>query len=574
MKITKIMNQKIENLRNIIKSEGLNGYIITTSDEFLSEYPAPYAKRLEYITDFSCSNGFLIILEDNVLFFTDARYKTSAENSLKYAQIFNIFEMKTFDFGKYIKTDQKIGYDPKLFTKNSIKLFEKLNIVQVNDNLVDKIWDDRPPLPSSNSWHYDIKYTGKNAEIKIAEVREWLNAKSYEAALLTAPESVCWLLNIRASDSDFSPIMLGILYLDFENIILFTNSRKFDKGTIPKNVEIKNFDQLNSFLKNSKKRISITTEANLAITNSITNPQIDEDPTLLARAIKNEAEILGAQNVHIRDAVALCEFLAWFKGNKNDLSEYEAGLKLSEFRNAQVGYLMDSFPPICGFAENGAKIHYKASKEKSKVITGDGLLLIDSGGHYYGGTTDITRTLVMGKATNEQRKYYTKVLRGHIALAKIKFPKGIKGANLDILARQYLWNDLEDYPHGTGHGVGNALFVHEGPMRISLYDSKITLEEWMVISNEPGYYKEGSFGIRIENLQYIRSCTKNTKFLEFQQLSLVPYCADLIIFEDLAKDEIEYLKSYYKKIEQIIVPLLSKQAKDYALQEIYTRIPN
>ncbi len=565
------MNIRIERLRKVIMSEGLDGYIIPTNDEFMSEYPtAPHAKGLEYLTEFACSNGLLIITHDNILFFTDARYKTAAKDSLKYALVFDIFEIKTFDFEAYIPAGKKIGYDQRLFTSNTIKPFKKLNLIEIKENLVNKIWENRPAFPSSDAWHYDLKYTGTDSDTKFSEIRKWLNEKRYESLMLTSPESVCWLLNIRANDSDFSPIMLCMLYLDFENIILFTNPRKFCKDTLPAYVEVRNCVEISDFLKNLKQKICVTNEANLCITNSIGTDHliIDEDPTLLLRAIKNEAEITGAEQAHIKDAVALCEFFAWLQVNLNEIDEYKIGLKLSEFRSKQDGYLMDSFPPICGFAQNSAKIHYRADKKNAAKITEEGLLLLDSGGHYYGGTTDITRTIAIGKTNKEQKRYYTKVLKGHLALAKIKFPKGIKGANLDVLARQYIWSGLEDYQHGTGHGVGNALFVHEGPMRISLYDSKIILEPGMILSNEPGYYRDGAFGIRIENLQYLKNCDKNPKFLEFQQLSLVPYCSNLIIYEDLAKDEIEYLQTYYKKIEQKILPLLSESAKKYVLKEL------
>jgi Xaa-Pro aminopeptidase len=284
------------------------------------------------------------------------------------------------------------------------------------------------------------------------------------------------------------------------------------------------------------------------------------------RSEKNATEIQGSKNAHIQDGIALIEFLSWFYENGYGKTEFELGEQITEFRKLQDQYIIDSFPPIVGFAENGAKIHYKAKKH-SKTIGGNGLVLIDSGGHYYGGTTDVTRTILVGSAHIQWKEYYTRILKGHIALAKIKFPKGLTGANIDILARQYLWDMGEDYAHGTGHGVGNMLSVHEGPARISLFDSKYPIKTGMILSNEPGYYKAGEFGIRIENLQYVKESNLNQKFLEFNQLTLVPYSKDLIVIDLLTRDEIDFLKNYYQKINDSLMLNLSKAGQNYLFAE-------
>jgi len=555
------MKSKIESLREVLKAHSLGGYIVPTKDEFQSEYPSAFARRLEHLIEFTCSNGILVVLEGRTLFFTDSRYLNAAKESLKDAEVFDIRGIANFDWA----FDKKVGYDPKILTKQHLKIFEKLNLLPISGNLVDKIWENQPPMPASKAYHYDIKYSGLKFDKKIANLREILIQKKYESLLITSPESVCWLLNIRASDSEFSPIMLSYAYVDGDNIVLFTSDREFATGALPKEVVLKDFSELETFLQKINTKICIPNNCSLAISSMIPSDQLIEasDPILLMRALKNETEIEGAKQAHIKDAVALIEFFAWFEDNGIGLDEYELGLKLTEFRSKQNSYVMDSFEPICGFRANGAKIHYKADEKTAAKISGNGLLLIDSGGHYLGGTTDVTRTIAIGEPTYKQKEYYTKVLKGHIALAKVKFPKGLMGCHLDILARQNLWDICEDYGHGTGHGVGNMLSVHEGPMSISLNDKSTILQEGMILSNEPGYYKDGEFGIRIENLQYIKKCQENENFLEFEQLTSVPYCSDLILFDQLSREELEYLRQYNKRIEEVVMPLLSDRGREF-----------
>ena len=565
------MNDKIRNLRNTLNSESLDGYIVTTKDEFDSEYPPSYLKRLEYLTDFSCSNGVFVVLQNKLIFFTDNRYLLAAKLELELYEVYNISELKSFQWSSYVKNDAKIGYDSKILTSDFLKYFSGLNLVGQDYNLIDKIWKNRPAPNLSKAYHYDIKYSGLGAIEKINQVRELLKNKSYDALFINSPESVCWLLNIRASDNEFSPVMLSYCYIDSGSVMLFSDNREFGKDSIPPGIEIKNLDELQKFLQKLNKKISVSISARIFIKNSIKTELLieDEDPILWLRAIKNNTEIEGARNAHREDAGALLEVFSWFSEYKGEINEYELGLKLTEFRSKRMGYLQDSFAAICGFNANGAQIHYRADKNKASKIS-DGILLIDSGGHYLGGTTDITRTIALGSIVSEEhKKYYTKVLRGHIALAKIKFPKICTGSNLDILARQYLWADLEDYGHGTGHGVGNALSVHEGPMRISLYDKDIKLKEGMILSNEPGFYKDNAFGIRIENLQYIRQCKQNSGFLEFKQLTLVPYCKELILLSEMAKDEIEFLENYYQEIKESLEDIdLTKKAQNYLLSQL------
>lgn len=288
---------------------------------------------------------------------------------------------------------------------------------------------------------------------------------------------------------------------------------------------------------------------------------------MLWKACKNSVEIEWAKKGHIQDAVAICEALAFIDNSDlSEVTEFEIGQLLTEYRKLGDGYVLDSFPPICGYQDNGAVIHYRACEKSAKKLNGSGLLLLDSGGHYMGSTTDITRVILIGKSQQEYMEYYTRVLKGHIALAVVKFSKNkVTGAHLDVLARKYLWEVGADYGHGTGHGVGNFLSVHEGPQNISLV-AKTPLIPGMILSNEPGYYREGEFGIRIENLMYVKEYTDD--ILGFEMLTLVPYAKDLIDFDMLSKEELDFLKNYYAKIEAQISPLLSARAKSWLMSQI------
>lgn len=575
------MTSKLNSLKNELSRLQFEGYILPSTDEFQSEFPPKYARRLEYLLDFPCSNGIIIVLKKQALFFTDGRYLYDAKTSLEndYLKVLNIKDLATIDWEDFnISKEDKIAYNPKLFSTKLISFFSKLNLNPINQELIDNIWKDKPAIQAGDIFEYDIQFSGKDAGSKIALIRKIINEKNSEGLILTAPDSICWLLNLRAQDSEYSPIILSYLYIDFDKVVLFT----FDRA-IPTQAEkylvIKQFNEFESFVKKLSKKIIVPENSNIYIKNLLPSGSciFTEDPVEKLKAQKNEIECENAKKVHVNDAIALAEFYGWLddvlSSSNYAISEFELGEKLTYFRKKINGFLMESFPPICGFGENAAKIHYRASKDHCKKISDSGLLLIDSGGHYFGGTTDVTRTTLINNKSEsinqEYKEYYTLVLKGHIALASIRFPKGIKGGNLDVLARQYLWMNRADYMHGTGHGVGNALSVHEGPGFIGLNDHKNVLKEGMIFSNEPGFYKDGQFGIRIENLQYIKKDAINENFLEFEQLTLVPYCKDLILFDKLTTDEKRYLEFYNEKIARNIVPLISNKAKKFVESNIW-----
>ncbi|HJD65084.1 MAG TPA: aminopeptidase P family protein [Rickettsia endosymbiont of Diachasma alloeum] len=602
-----MVKECINSLRSLFEEQGIDGYIVPSNDKYMSEYVPEYAKRLEYITGFTGSNGIAIICKDIVLFFTDGRYLEQARKELA-PQLFKIFDLK--DISKFVWENylSRAGYDTELFTYPAIANLN-LTLQKVNGNLINKIWQDQPFEPNSQVYLHDIQFAGVSHIEKIDKCRNMsfrsletksrkMDTEKYSLIILDS-SSICWLLNMRASDVAYTPLMFAKVIITPEKLYLFIDPTRINAEIIKERPEIMILpeEEFENILRDQDNIFIDDSIASIHIMDLIEGKKVykTKDPCLMLKACKNEVEIKHAINFHIKDAVALCEFFADLEKStrhcektqsvdeaisgeyeeiatqsataRNDeiLNEYTLGLKLTEYRAKQGGYVSDSFPAICGFRENSAIIHYRADAKTAKKIEGQGILLIDSGGQYKGATTDITRTITIGMATDEQKKRYTQVLKGHIALAKAKFPKNIiTGANLDILARQYLWQDSLDYPHGTGHGVGSFLSVHEGPQSINLRNKTI-LQAGMILSNEPGFYIPGEYGIRIENLIYVK---ENNGWLEFETLSLVPYAKELIDVKLLNNDEISYIRHYYQKIKTQIHHLLSPTAKEWLDNEI------
>jgi Xaa-Pro aminopeptidase len=558
--------ERIKRLCGLFDQHNIDGYIIPSSDEYQNEYVPTSAKRLEYMTAFNGSSGVCLILKTRGLFFTDGRYLEQSKHQLDSC-FFQIFDMKNIleILPSEVKGGQVIGFDPKLFTKRTLKIFDVLMLKSISENLVDKIWLAKPDLPSSEIYIYPDEFAGESYETKIENCKKVLGKHNAKALVITSPDSVCWLLNLRASDVEFSPLMLANAVIFNDKVFLFVDLARIstEVKSARRLINLKASSEFEGFLKNIEGKVLVDeTFASKFIIDSIKNKENIQDPCKLLKACKNAVEIKHAVSCHIRDAVAMCEFLSFTAStNLNALSEYELGSKLSALRAQQSGYVYDSFPVICGFKENGAIIHYRAGAETAKKIQGNGLLLVDSGGQYFGCTTDITRTVTIGAPTTEEKYLYTLVLQGHIELACTKFPKNIHGANLEALARKFLWAENLDYPHSTGHGVGNYLSVHEGPQAISLKNT-VALKPGMILSNEPGYYVPGKFGIRIENLMYAKECD-NPDYLQFENLTHVPYAKELINFDMLERKHLEYLKHYYQKIHDSVYQLLSSDAKKW-----------
>lgn len=562
-----MIENRLTLLRQKMATHGFHGYLVPSSDEYLSEYTPLYAKRLEYITGFTGSNGLALVLENTVLFFTDGRYLTQCLTELDN-QLFEVYDQQlipSFSWTDFVDVDTVIAYDPNLFTSLNLQKFTGLNLKDCTPNLIDEIWTNQPTKPASKIFDYPIKYAGIDWEDKIQKCRSVIEKNKADALVICDPASVCWILNIRASDVEYSPLLLTNMIITQNKVYLFTDEERFDAELIREGLNILAPIEFLQII-NSIQGVILFDEAQCSIyLSSLIKKckfQLLRNPCTLWKACKNTVEIDNMKHGHIQDAVAVCEMLAFIASEDiTSLSEYDLGLKLTNFRNNRDLYIYDSFPTICGFQENGAIIHYRANQNKAKKISGNGLLLIDSGAQYWGATTDITRTVAIGKINSEYKKFYTQVLKGHIALAMAKFPKEkVTGANLDILARQYLWQSGLDYAHGTGHGVGSFLSVHEGPQSISLTGHGAQIKDGMVVSNEPGYYLPGEFGIRIENLMFAKDSLL-LGFLEFEMLTLVPYAKELIDFIMLSQQEYSYLKTYYQAIDDKISSMLSPQAK-------------
>lgn len=534
----------------------IDAYIIPSTDEYQNEYSPDENKRLEFVTGFTGSNGFAIIYKDKGYFYTDGRYLIQARKELD-----DFFKIE--DQSAKHKSAKKIGYNPHLFTQKLLDTYFKgLNLVPIEEDLTEQIWENRPLGSNERAFLYDTQYAGLSVSSKLTKVRKKIEDK---AALITDITSICWLLNIRARDIEFSPLLISRAIISKDYIKLFTNLSKITEEVRQAldMVEFYEEEEIIKHLGKIQEEVLIDeVSCNIWLKNLITKPIYAPNPVMGFQMIKEEAELEGARIAHIEDAVALCEAFAWIENNIG-ATEYEIGKNLTSLRKNGSHYKMDSFPAIVGFKERGAIIHYRASKSKSLKTSADGMLLIDSGGHYLGGTTDVTRNLYFGEPSAEIKRHYTLVLKCHLALMSAKFKAGTSGKELDDIARKPLIDAGLNYPHGTGHGVGNFLSVHEGSM---ISPRAGILEPGMILSNEPGFYKEGEYGIRIENLLYVKDLGNN--ILGFENLTLLPYYNSLIDFTLLNNFEIEQIRSYYATIKREILPLVSGGAKIWLEREL------
>ena len=562
-------NAKLEKLRRNFKEYSIDGYLISTKDEFLNEYLPSCSKRLEYITGFSGSNGSAIILKERVILLTDGRYILQAEKQIEdiggvvldYKNINNIFDLLKGNV---------IGYDPKIMSPIFLKIFGNCSLKKIGHNLIDTIWNDKPSLPSSLVWKYEDLYTGISTLEKIDNIRQVLSQERAEYCCILSSSMVNWVLNIRGRDLENSPVVLSYLLIGMQEVWLFLHEpSRLSSDILPdfvNKIDIKDFEKTIKNL-NIDKIIIDPLNSNEHIYDILHESKILPKKNFLQldRAVKNDKEIDFAFKTHIEDAIAICEFMAWFSSSDMAYTEYELSNILQNYRKRSKKYICDSFPSIIGFNENASIIHYRPLENSSKKVIGDGILLIDSGGHYLGGTTDVTRTIALGNVDLEKKKIYMAVLKGHIAMGSMIFKSGTSGMQLDAIARQYLWSMCKDYPHGTGHGVGNCLDVHEGPQAITSINDVALLPN-MILSNEPGYYENNMFGIRIENLVYITHVTDG--YLRFKNLTFVPYNKDMILLNQLNKKETDYIKEYYKDINQHVMHHLSDKAKLWLKKEL------
>ena len=545
-----MINKRIKNLREKFTQYKVDGYVIPKNDEFFSEYAVK--DRLKTISNFGGSAGMAIILRKTNYLFVDGRYTIQAK--LQSADQFKIIEIHKF-LPKDIIKDLRLGFDPSLFTKKSLNLNfgNTLKLIPIRNNLVDEICKNK--LPKRRPFYsLTNKSVGESHRSKINKIYNILKLKKADYLFISSPENVAWLMNIRGYDSPTSPIPNSRLLINKnKQIFLIVNEKiaskivkekKFKKNQI---INPNKFEELISKLNGKKFIID-------ALSCSILNEKIIKahfkiidkvDPCYKLKSIKNTVEIKNTIKAHIEDGLALTKFIYWIKKvNKKKITEMEAKNKLQKFRKLSKNYLFPSFDTIAGAGSNGAIVHYRVSNESNKTINKNDLFLCDSGGQYNFGTTDVTRTICFSKQKKSIKDVFTKVLKGHIAVYLTNLKKDNIGKKIDLRARKFLKKDGLDYAHGTGHGVGFFLNVHEGPQSISKFNS-IKLEEGMILSNEPGYYKKGHYGIRIENLIYIK---KDKHQLFFENLTLAPLEKDLINHDLLNKSEKDYLFRYHLKI--------------------------
>jgi Xaa-Pro aminopeptidase len=550
---------KLKDLREFMQQQGLSALLIPHTDAFQGEYIAPHCERLKWLTGFTGSAGFAVVGKEKAAFFTDGRYILQAkeEVSITYEH-YNIIEKSPVQWvSENLSAQEKIGFDPWLFTEAQLKRYTSI-LVALEENPIDTLWTDRPEPPKDFIRLHPLKYTGESDESKRKRICAPLKT---DHVLITSCDSIAWLLNIRGNDLPFTPIVHSMCVLHKDGSYdLFVDLEKI-------NGEV--FNHLHQgrgraidirFLLHHLQRLEGTCQVDPQTAPFILLQTLGEkvvrgqDPCVLPKALKNEVEIKGAINAHIQDGVAICRFLNWLRDQplQGETTELSAAQKLYEFRKKGQPFEGLSFNTISSFGPHGAIIHYKATPESDVPLTRDGLYLLDSGGQYLTGTTDITRTIALGAPTPEQKDRYTRVLKGHIALATACFPKGTTGSQLDILARQFLWEVGCDYDHGTGHGVGSYLNVHEGPQNISKRNLDVPLQPGMILSNEPGYYKEGEYGIRIENVVRVVELPDLKRFYGFETLTLVPLEKKLIEESLLTEKEKQWIEGYEARVFEML----------------------
>ena len=556
--------EKIKRLRQILSREKIDGYIIPKNDEFFGEYVFADNDRLKYISNFSGSFGFALILNDKNYLFIDGRYTLQAKKQCsKHFNVITLPNKKIYNFLK--KKKYTIGFDPKLFTQKMINTFFR-NIFKfrpINSNLIDEIWKRKIKI-EYNKFYLLPKNSVDNHNFKINKIVSALNKNGADYLWITASENNAWLLNIRGGDSNYSPMPNSHSLIDNKgNIIFFCDLNKVSPDIKIKLKKIR-FVSINSIddllLKIKRKKFiidkntcSVLFEESILRNNKILN---FEDPIYFEKAIKNKREIYNIKKAHYHDGVALTKYLFWVKKNfyNRKITEISGSNKLYKLRKKNKNFKSLSFPTISGTGPNGSIIHYKASKKTNRKLKKGDIYLVDSGGQYNFGTTDVTRTISLKNSNKRIKNIFTRVLKGHIAVANFNLKRNSTGSQIDKKARKFLKQIGLNYSHGTGHGVGYFLNVHEGPHAISQYN-KINLKEGMILSNEPGYYETNKFGIRIENLIYIKR-EKNINY--FENLTMVPIDKDLINKNLLNKSEIKWLNNYHMTVFNILKNSMNK----------------
>lgn len=582
-------DERLADFRKVLKKNKLDGFLMQRADEFLNEYVPEYAERVAWLTGFTGSTAQAVILADKAALFVDGRYTLQARNELN-AELYEtcpIIDVKPYDWIKeHCKSGASIGFDPKIHSIASIEQLKKkldkldIKLVPVDSNPVDAIWEDQPLPPMTPVSVHPLKFAGIKPDEKIADVQQTLKDGGIDHTIITQADSIAWLLNVRGRDVAHTPLALSFLIMHAgKKPELFIDKDKLNATTkkhLDKYVRVQGIDNLEAQLTQlTKKKAKVQIDKNRSSYRFLMQLESEKceiinkaDPCTLPKAIKNQKEIEGARQAHERDGVAMCRFLAWLDANSEtgEVDEITASKKLEQCRTETKALKEISFDTISGAGPNGAIIHYRVTESTNRKLKPGSLYLVDSGGQYQDGTTDITRTIAIGSPTKEMCTRFTQVLKGMINVSIARFPEGTKGSTLDILARLALWKAGVDYAHGTGHGVGSYLSVHEGPQGIHSV-STVKIQPGMIISNEPGYYKENKYGIRIENLilatepEAIKSGEKD--MMGFETLTLAPIDIRLIDASLLTDEELDWLNAYHTRVRKVISPHLNKDEKSW-----------
>lgn len=589
------IKQKLNALRILMKEKKIDAYLVPTDDFHGSEYVGDYFKCRKYITGFTGSAGTAIITQDMAGLWTDGRYFIQAADQLRDTtiELFKSGEPGVPTVHQFLNDKLEegmcLGFDGRTVSAREAEelqelLQEKHITFSVNDDLIGEIWEDRPVLSCEPVMELDIRWTGKSRADKIAEIREQMKAKEADTFILTSLDDIAWLLNIRGNDIHCCPVVLSYLVMMENELRLYANAAAFSEE-IRSNLEadgvkIYPYDDVYSYVQSissDKKVLLSRANVNSRLVSNITSEvTILDEPnlTLLPKAVKNETEMENERIAHIKDGVAVTKFIHWLKKNvtRTTITELSTAEKLYQFRSEQEHFLGESFDPIIAYGTHAAIVHYSATEATDIPLEARGMVLADTGGHYLEGTTDITRTIVLGPVTAKEKKFFTAVLRGNLNLAAAKFKYGCTGLNLDYLARGPLWELGEDYNHGTGHGVGYLLNVHEGPNSFRWKNlpgnPAPVLEEGMITSDEPGYYLENEFGIRHENLVLCKKAEKTSfgQFMCFEPLTMVPFDLEGINPEEMTERERKLLNDYHQKVYTTISPYLDEEEKEWLKQ--------
>lgn len=585
------MNAIIQNRLDALRAEmdkfNLDAWFISGTDPHSSEYLPERWQTRAFISGFTGSFGMVVVTKNNAGLWTDTRYFLQAEEqlngsgiSMNKLRVPGAVPPETWLLQNLAK-GSRVGVDAQTmsvaaFQKLQSTLFEKNIALVLTPDFLDNIWENRPTIGAEKIFELELKYSGVSREEKQKNVELKLAESGADYHVVSMLDELAWLFNLRGNDIRFNPVFTGFGFIGNDKSYLFIDAVKLTGKLLEKlkgeGIVVKDYNEYYTFLKElEKKKIYIDpSTTNYAIYNSIIEKnEIIEGTSIIAKlkALKNNVELKGFKQAMKKDGIALVEFLNWLFENigTTKISEFTIGQKLKEFRARQVDFKGESFPPIVGYKEHGAIVHLSVGEEDANLVDNEGILLFDSGGQYLDGTTDITRTVALGKITEQQKVDYTLVLKGMIGLSQAKFPYGTKGCHLDILARKPLWENGMNYGHGTGHGVGHFLNVHEGPMAIRQEYNENTIEPGMVMSNEPAFYREGKYGIRTENMMV---CVKGEKteygqFLEFETLSVCPIDTRLIQQKLLTADEINWLNTYHKKVNNKLKPLLDEKLHNF-----------